>query len=153
QAHVALEISPDNRTEDPSPELKSLSFDEVLPMRRPKGCSRFCERPKKNGGSMRSLYVFLALTPLLAKDPEPVRRGEEEAAVFSESIATADKGIHEVLFENADCIVILPGLKKGAFIVGGEYGKGYLSCRKENGESWSAPGTVRIEGGSVGLQI
>jgi lipid-binding SYLF domain-containing protein len=44
-------------------------------------------------------------------------------------------------------------MKKGAFIVGGQYGKGYLSCRRTNGAGWSAPGTVRIEGGSVGFQI
>lgn len=102
---------------------------------------------------MRSLYVFLALTPLLGKDPEPVKRLEEAAAVFSEIMATPDKGIPQDLLEKAHCIVIVPGLKKGAFIVGGKYGKGYLSCRKSSGSGWSAPGTVRIEGGSVGLQI
>ena len=48
--------------------------------------------------------------------------------------------------------MIVPALKTGAFIVGGKYGKGYLSCRKERA-GWSAPATVRIEGGSVGFQI
>ena len=43
--------------------------------------------------------------------------------------------------------------KKGAFIVGAQYGKGYLSCRSNKDGGWSAPGSVRIEGGSVGLQI
>ena len=102
---------------------------------------------------MRRLIVFLALTPLFANDPEPVKRLEEAAAVFSEIMATPDKGIPQDLLEKAHCIVIVPGLKKGAFIVGGKYGKGYLSCRNKSGEGWSAPGTVRIEGGSVGLQI
>ena len=44
-------------------------------------------------------------------------------------------------------------LKTAAFIVGGKYGKGYLSCRNKSGSGWSAPATVRIEGGSVGFQI
>jgi lipid-binding SYLF domain-containing protein len=68
-------------------------------------------------------------------------------------MGTPDKGIPQDLLEKAHCIVIVPGLKKGAFIVGGKYGKGYLSCRKTSGADWSAPGTVRIEGGSVGFQI
>jgi lipid-binding SYLF domain-containing protein len=102
---------------------------------------------------MRSLFVFLALAPLLAKDSEPVKRLEEAAAVFSEIMATPDKAIPQDLLEKAHCIVIVPGVKKGAFIVGGKYGKGYLSCRNKGGVNWSAPATVRIEGGSVGFQI
>jgi SH3 domain-containing YSC84-like protein 1 len=102
---------------------------------------------------MQSLFVFLALTPLLGKDSEPVKRLEEAAAVFSEIMATPDNAIPQNLLEKAHCIVIVPGVKKGAFIVGGKYGKGYLSCRNKSGVNWSAPATVRIEGGSVGFQI
>lgn len=102
---------------------------------------------------MRSLFVFLVLAPLMAADREPVKRLEESATVFSEIMATPDKGIPQDLLEKAHCIVIVPGLKKGAFIVGGKYGKGYMSCRNQNGVGWSAPGTVRIEGGSFGFQI
>jgi SH3 domain-containing YSC84-like protein 1 len=102
---------------------------------------------------MRRLCVFLVLMPLLAKESEPVTRLDEAAAVFSEIMTTPDKGIPQDLLEDAHCIVIVPGLKKGAFIVGGKYGKGYLSCRKKSGAGWSAPGTVRVEGGSVGFQI
>ena len=57
------------------------------------------------------------------------------------------------MLENAHCIVIVPSLKTAAFVVGGKYGKGYVSCRNKSGRGWSAPGTVRIEGGSVGFQI
>jgi SH3 domain-containing YSC84-like protein 1 len=57
------------------------------------------------------------------------------------------------MLEHAHCIVIVPDLKTGAFIVGGKYGKGVLSCRNKVGPGWSAPGTIRIEGGSVGFQI
>jgi lipid-binding SYLF domain-containing protein len=57
------------------------------------------------------------------------------------------------MLENAHCIVIVPSLKTAAFLVGGKYGKGYLSCRNKGASGWSAPATVRIEGGSVGFQI
>jgi len=99
------------------------------------------------------LLITLAIAPLLGKENETAKRLEEAAAVFSEVMATPDKAIPQDLLEKAHCIVIVPGLKKGAFIVGGKYGKGYLSCRKKKGVGWSAPGTVRIEGGSVGFQI
>ncbi|MGE5488100.1 MAG: lipid-binding SYLF domain-containing protein, partial [bacterium] len=91
-------------------------------------------------------------TSLLAVDKEPANRLREAASVFSEVMATPDKGIPQDLLEKAHCIVIVPGLKTGAFLVGGKYGKGYLSCRNKNGRGWSAPATVRIEGGSVGFQ-
>ena len=102
---------------------------------------------------MTAMAITPLLTPLLAMDKESAKRLDESAAVFSEVMATPDKGIPQEMLENAHCIVIVPGLKTGAFIFGGKYGKGYLSCRNKTGSGWSAPGTVRIEGGSVGFQI
>ena len=99
------------------------------------------------------IVAALALMPLLAKDNEPAKRLNEAAAVFSEVMATPDKGIPQEMLEHAHCIVIVPDLKTAAFVFGGKYGKGYLLCRKRTGPGWSAPGTVRIEGGSVGFQI
>jgi lipid-binding SYLF domain-containing protein len=99
------------------------------------------------------LAAVLAITPLMAKDNEPAKRLTEAAAVLSEIMATPDKGIPHDLLGNAHCVVIVPGLKTAAFVVGGKYGKGYVSCRNKTGAGWSAPGTVRIEGGSVGFQI
>ncbi len=63
-------------------------------------------------------------------------------------MATPDRAIPQELLEKAHCIVIVPGVKKAAFIIGGKYGKGYLFCRKEGGAGWSAPGIIRMEGGS-----
>jgi lipid-binding SYLF domain-containing protein len=100
-----------------------------------------------------TIVAALALTPLLAKDNEPAKRLDEASAVFSEVMTAPDKGIPQELLENAHCIVIVPDLKTGAFIVGGKYGKGYLLCRNKRGPGWSAPATVRIEGGSFGFQI
>lgn len=99
------------------------------------------------------LVAAVALTPLMAKDNEPAQRLESAAAVFTEVMAAPDKGIPQEMLEHAHCIVIVPELKTAAFIVGGKYGKGVLSCRNKTGPGWSAPGTVRIEGGSVGFQI
>lgn len=102
------------------------------------------------------LVIVAALafsTSLLAVDPGPDKRMGEAATVFSEVMATPDKGIPQDLLERAHCIVIVPSLKTAAFIVGGKYGKGYLTCRNANGTGWSAPGSIRIEGGSFGFQI
>src|SRR5579872_5537193 len=103
--------------------------------------------------TLAALAIAPLLTPLLAMDKESANRLNESAAVFSEVMATPDKGIPEELLENAHCIVIVPSLKTGAFIFGGKYGKGYLLCRNKGGAGWSAPATVRIEGGSFGFQI
>ncbi len=99
------------------------------------------------------LAAALAIMPLMAKDSEPAKRLDESATVFSEVMATPDKGIPQDLLANAHCIVIVPSVKTAAFVIGAKYGKGYVSCRNKGGAGWSAPGTVRIEGGSVGFQI
>jgi lipid-binding SYLF domain-containing protein len=99
------------------------------------------------------LLIAIALAPLSAKDNEPTSRLRESAEVLSEVMAAPDGGIPLDLLESAHCIVIVPGLKTGAFVFGGKYGKGYLSCRSNGRSGWSAPGTVRIEGGSFGFQV
>jgi lipid-binding SYLF domain-containing protein len=53
----------------------------------------------------------------------------------------------------ARCVILVPGLKKGAFIIGAKYGRGFTFCRRDDGVGWSAPASIRIEGGSVGFQI
>ena len=99
-----------------------------------------------------AVTTTLALAPMLAADNEPAKRLDEAAAVLSEVMEAPDKSIPQELLEKAHCIVVVPDLKTAAFVVGAKYGKGYLSCRQKS-IGWSAPGTVRIEGGSVGFQI
>jgi lipid-binding SYLF domain-containing protein len=77
----------------------------------------------------------------------------DSATVFQEIMSTPDKGIPQELLAKAECVVIVPGLKKAALGVGGQYGRGFAECRNSSGSGWSAPAAVRIEGGSVGLQI
>jgi lipid-binding SYLF domain-containing protein len=80
-------------------------------------------------------------------------RLQTASTVLSEIMAAPDKGIPKELLEKAQCIVIVPGLKKGAFVVGAKYGKGFMSCRRTAGVGWSAPASMRVEGGSFGFQI
>src|SRR6185295_12648124 len=99
------------------------------------------------------LITVTAASITLAKENKTAQRLDEAAAVFSEVMGTPDKGIPQDLLEKSYCAVIVPGLKKGAFIVGGKYGKGFAVCRKSGGEGWGAPAAMRVEGGSVGFQI
>jgi lipid-binding SYLF domain-containing protein len=86
-------------------------------------------------------------------DGDNTQRLQNSVDVFKQIMKTPDKAIPKELLDGAQCIVIVPAMKKGAFIFGAEYGKGYLSCRKEDGVGWTAPGTIRIEGGSFGFQF
>jgi lipid-binding SYLF domain-containing protein len=100
------------------------------------------------------VLVFAILTAMTTPswaDEEPARRLADAANVFSEIMNTPDKGIPHDLLNHASCIAIVPGMKKAGFVFGAKYGKGYVSCRTHAG--WSAPATIRIEGGSVGFQI
>ncbi len=101
-----------------------------------------------------SLLSLLCVVPLLADTAadEPDKRIRESATVLSEIMNAKDKGIPDDLLDRARCVGIVPGLKRAGFIVGAKYGKGIVSCRTSSGR-WSAPSTIRIEGGSIGLQI
>ena len=87
------------------------------------------------------------------KDSAAAKRLRESATVLQEVMDASDKSIPQDLLNKAQCIVIVPGLKKGAFIIGAKFGKGYLSCRGKDNIGWTAPGAIRVEGGSVGFQI
>ena len=78
-------------------------------------------------------------------------RLNDATAVLKEMAGTFDSDIPKDLFTKAECVVIIPGMKKGAMGFGGQYGRGYMICRTKGG--WSAPSGMRIEGGSVGFQI
>src|SRR5579864_5129635 len=89
---------------------------------------------------------------LLSAAEAPERLGAA-ADAMKEVMGIPDKSIPQDLLSRAQCIVIVPGLKKGAFIFGAKYGRGFVSCRRKDGVGWSAPGSIRVEGGSFGLQI
>jgi len=90
---------------------------------------------------------------MLLAGEDAASRLKDSAIVMKEIMATPDKAIPRELLESAHCIVIVPGMKKAAFIIGAKYGKGFLLCRQESGIGWSAPAAIMVEGGSFGFQI
>lgn len=97
------------------------------------------------------VLVLAAVPVMAALSSAEARRISDAATVLTEIHATPDKDVPQELWDKASCVMVVPGMKKAAFIVGGEYGKGLMSCRR--GGSWSAPIFMRIEKGSWGLQI
>jgi len=102
---------------------------------------------------LKEIALFLAAASSVFAASDAPERLNASAEVLTEIMAAPDKGIPQDLMDKAACIVVVPGLKKGAFIIGGKYGKGFINCRRENGVGWSAPAAVRVEGGSFGFQI
>ena len=78
------------------------------------------------------------------------QRIEAAHAVLHELMGTPDKGLPEDIAAKATCVAVVPGFKKGAFLVGGQYGQGVVSCR--TGHGWSAPAFIQMTGASFGLQ-
>jgi lipid-binding SYLF domain-containing protein len=109
----------------------------------------------RSNKSMRAAYAVLVLTmaggvrPAVAEDTPS--RLQKAAAVLNK---LTDPSVHAIgpdQIGSADCVAVIPGFKKGAAVVGVSYGRGFISCR--NGDSWSAPAAVTLEGGSLGVQI
>jgi len=97
-------------------------------------------------------WVSKAAAPAKSDD-DTTKRLNAATGVVSDIMGAPDKGVPKDLLDKAACVVIVPSVKKGAFVIGAKYGRGFIVCRNKNGVGWSAPGGVRIEGGSVGLQI
>ncbi len=79
------------------------------------------------------------------------QRLENSRSIINEIMNTPDQGIPSSIMKQATCVAVVPGLKKGAFVFGGQYGQGVVTCR--TGHGWSAPAFIRMAGGSFGLQI
>src|SRR6476659_9062087 len=102
--------------------------------------------------------LFLLLLPVLISMPllaqkDADARLKAAAEDLNELMQAGDQGIPQDLLEKAECVIVIPNLKKAGFIVGGKYGRGFFSCRKRSGVGWSAPGALRITGGNFGLLI
>jgi lipid-binding SYLF domain-containing protein len=86
------------------------------------------------------------------KESGPEKRLKDAAETFEEIMSTPDKAIPQALLDKAQCVIIVPGMIKAAVIVGGEYGRGFASCRTGT-SSWGPPAAVRLTGGSFGIQL
>jgi lipid-binding SYLF domain-containing protein len=102
-----------------------------------------------------TLTMALASAPIFASDAKSKtdQRLDDAASLFSEVMATPDKAIPQDLLNKSQCVILVPGLKQAAFVVGAKYGRGFAVCRAASGQGWGPPAAVRIEGGSFGLQI
>ena len=96
-------------------------------------------------------FCLLATSAFAELKSNEVKRLNEAATVLSEMRAAPDSGIPEDLWNRAECVLVIPSMKKAAFLVGGEAGSGVMSCRRNKG--WSAPVFMHLAKGSVGLQI
>ena len=83
----------------------------------------------------------------------PRQRLANTTEVLREMMSAPDGGIPQELLDQSHCVVVIPGQKSGAFLVGGKYGRGYAMCRSPRGIGWGPPAAVRIEGGSFGFQF
>jgi len=106
---------------------------------------------KKVYGVLCALALSAGMIPAHAQDRKLDDRLNAAADVIDEVMASPDRGIPQSILANAYCVVVVPHYKKGAFVIGAQYGQGAVTCRTPRG--WSAPVFVRLEGGSFGWQI
>jgi SH3 domain-containing YSC84-like protein 1 len=110
---------------------------------------------------MRQVLAGMALlltvsSPLLCQklDDKIADRLYESAKVFGEVLNAPDGGIPRSLLKDAECVAVIPAVKKAALGFGGQYGRGAVTCRKDKGTGpWGPPSMIGITGGSFGLQL
>ena len=99
-----------------------------------------------------SLCLMLSCAAFAASSREDLQARVDQAKNVLDAIMGAqDSTIPANIMQHATCVGVVPGLKKGAFVFGGQYGQGVVTCR--TGHGWSAPVFIRMAGGSWGLQI
>lgn len=98
------------------------------------------------------LLAVLVSVPMFAQKGADARI-KAATEDLDQMMVASDHGIPHDLLEKASCIIVVPNLKAGGFIVGAEYGKGFFSCRRPSGVGWTAPGSIRMEGGKFGFLI
>lgn len=145
-----------------SPEIEAserlrrfLCSDSPLkpPLRAPRGG----ERNERDKGMKKTIVlVCLCLTmscgAFAGSSREDLQdRIDAAKLVLDQIMAAGDRSIPMTILERATCVAVVPGLVKGAFVFGGQYGQGVVTCR--TGHGWSAPVFIRMAGGSFGFQI
>jgi SH3 domain-containing YSC84-like protein 1 len=106
---------------------------------------------KKAIGSL-CLCILLSCTAFAASSREDLQSRIDAAKTVLDQIMTAqDRTIPMNVLQHATCVAVVPGMIKGAFVFGAQYGQGVVTCR--TGHGWSGPVFIRMAGGSWGLQI
>jgi len=101
---------------------------------------------------MAVVVAALAATPAMAHAEKQIQQVKAAEEVLRLSVTAPDKRIPQELLERAECIGVFPGVKKGAFVVGGEFGRGVFTCRRKDG-TMGAPAFFTMGGPSVGWQF
>jgi lipid-binding SYLF domain-containing protein len=99
-----------------------------------------------------ALMATLVCVPAFAQKGTDARL-KSATEVLSAMTMESDKGIPQDLLAKASCVIVVPNMKAGGFVIGAEYGRGFFSCRKPSGVGWSAPGSIKLEGGKFGFLI
>jgi SH3 domain-containing YSC84-like protein 1 len=116
--------------------------------------AKFCIRKEKYMKKVLALLCVagISLSAFAASDMASLQdRLEKARLIIDELSKTPDRGIPDGIIKQATCVAVVPSLKKGAFMVGGQYGQGVVTCR--TGHGWSAPAFIRMAGASFGFQI
>jgi lipid-binding SYLF domain-containing protein len=100
-----------------------------------------------------ALTIFSACVPGALRAENATERLNSAADLLTDMMKASDRGVPQDLMNKARCVILVPGLKKAAFVLGAKYGRGFAVCRHDDGTGWTAPASIRIEGGSVGFQI
>lgn len=95
--------------------------------------------------------LLVSATAFGVPSKDDVKRLNDSTVVLDEMRGAPDTGIPEGIWRRAECVVVMPSMKKAAFIIGGEWGTGVMSCRTRN--HWSAPVFMSLAKGSAGFQI
>jgi lipid-binding SYLF domain-containing protein len=95
--------------------------------------------------------LLVGTTAFAALSKDDAKRLNASTTVLNELRRGSDNGIPEQIWDKAECVVVIPSLKKAAFIIGGEFGGGVMSCRHAN--TWGAPVFMQMAKGSAGFQI
>jgi len=109
---------------------------------------------------MKSILLTLALV-LVMSSPAPAQLDDkvadrlyESSKVLDELVKAPDGGVPQEIMRKAECVAVIPAVKKAAIGIGGNYGRGVVACRKDEGKGpWGPPSMISLSGGSFGIQL
>src|SRR5437773_9103451 len=100
------------------------------------------------------MRIFFMVAAMLFIDDKIADRLWEASKVVDQLVKAPDSDIPKDLLKKAECVAVIPGLKKAALGIGGQLGRGAVSCKMDGGKgAFGSPAMISIKGGSFGFQI
>src|SRR5438874_2997138 len=98
-------------------------------------------------GMRTAALLLFALTSLVSSPVLQAKNGatarlDSAADLLTDMMKASDKGVPQDLLDKAQCVILVPGMKKAAFVLGAKYGRGFVMCRREDGVGWTAPAAI-----------